>query len=124
MKLEATEKEIQATILHYLAIERIFALRLNSSSFVQEYKGKKRIVRAHSGGKGVADIMAIIPYGRCGSCEFSGVKAILWIEVKGPKGKQSPEQESFQQDVERRGHRYIVARSLEDVTRELRYLRG
>jgi len=39
-----------------------------------------------------------------------------WIEVKAPKGIQSELQRSFQLQVESHGHRYILARSLEDVT--------
>jgi hypothetical protein len=39
----------------------------------------------------------------------------MWIEVKSATGKQSELQKSFQAQVEAEGHRYIVARSIEDV---------
>jgi len=44
----------------------------------------------------------------------------LWIECKAAKGKQSELQKSFQEQVEREGHRYIVARSIEDVEQALK----
>jgi hypothetical protein len=39
----------------------------------------------------------------------------VWIECKDSKGKQSDLQKSFQAQVEAEGHKYIVARSIEDV---------
>jgi hypothetical protein len=40
--------------------------------------------------------------------------------MKTDKGKQSPFQKSFQEQVEDEGHMYIVARSIEDVEEALR----
>jgi hypothetical protein len=37
----------------------------------------------------------------------------LWIEMKTPKGYQTPEQRAFQQRVTAEGYAYVVARSLE-----------
>ena len=42
-------------------------------------------------------------------------KSLWYIEVKTPKGKQSPEQIEFQKMCESIGIKYIVARSVRDV---------
>ena len=47
------------------------------------------------------------------------IPLIVWIEVKSPTGKQSPEQKQFQQEVESVGCKYILARSLDDVMKVL-----
>ena len=39
----------------------------------------------------------------------------LWIEVKGPRGKQRPAQIQFQQDLEAQGGEYLLANSLDVV---------
>lgn len=39
----------------------------------------------------------------------------IFIEVKTPKGTQSPFQKQFQKDVEQHGAVYILAKSLEDI---------
>ena len=105
--------------MHLLAIEKIFALRINTSSQVlTDDKGHRRFLRSHSGGAGVADIVAFVP-----TKQRDLVRPgweVLWIEVKSPTGKQSAEQRSFQTKVESEGHGYLVARSLEDVIKWLR----
>jgi len=52
--------------------------------------------------KGVSDLIVIIK------------DATLFIEVKTLVGKMSPEQNTFKEDVESRGHVYYVVRSLDD----------
>lgn len=100
------EREIQRAILDYLAAKHVLAFRMNSGAAVREYKGKTR--KIIFGVPGMADILAfpILPH------EYGSV---LWIECKAEKGKQSELQKSFQAQVESEGHKYIVARSIEDV---------
>lgn len=38
----------------------------------------------------------------------------LFIEMKTPKGRQSPKQKEFQAHVERFGYQYIICRSLDE----------
>lgn len=45
---------------------------------------------------------------------------LLAIEVKTPKGRVSPEQQSFIDEVNRFGGKAFIARSLDDVIRELK----
>lgn len=109
-----TESQIVRQILDYLAAEHIFAFRLNTSAFSGEYKGKRWFTRSHSLGPGAADILAI-PEIRLPVEQLRIVLRPIWIEVKTAKGKQSSEQKSFQDHVESLGHRYILARSVDDV---------
>lgn len=43
----------------------------------------------------------------------------LRIEMKTPTGTQSKEQKAFQKEVESRGYRYVICRSLNDFIREI-----
>ncbi len=91
------EAGVQRAILDLLAAERILAFRLN----VGAMRLGRRLVRF--GVQGMADVISF-PAGR-----------VLWIEAKAPDGRLTPEQQSFQRQVESTGHSYIVARSSDDV---------
>ncbi len=54
MRMVAKESEIQAGILELLAVQKIFAARINTGTA----KIGKRFFRAHSFGPGCADILA------------------------------------------------------------------
>lgn len=97
-----TEKELQRQVLDWLRIKRIFHWRNNSGAMTSSYKGKSRFMRF--GAIGSPDIFAV-----CGGW-------IYGFEIKGPKGKLSPEQVKFGIALEKAGGRYQVVRSLEDVT--------
>jgi len=111
-----TESQIVRQILDYLAAEHIFAFRLNTSAT----KIGDRFFRAHSLGPGAADILSlpmVNGFAHSNECLNHQVVHIqpTWIECKTAKGRQSPEQKSFQDHVESLGHRYILARSVDDV---------
>jgi hypothetical protein len=118
-----TEAETSRAILEYLAAERIFAFRINTAAF----KVDQRFFRAHSLGKGAADILAlprmeltvIYADGRTDAM----ITIPTWIEVKSPTGKQSPEQKTFEFDMRSRGHTYLLARSVDDVIKVVTGLR-
>ena len=40
---------------------------------------------------------------------------LIFLELKGDKGKQRPEQKEFQKLVENQGASYFIIRSLEDL---------
>ena len=108
---QPSEAQTQKAILDYLAVKRIWHVRMNSGVM----KTEKSFVRF--GRPGMADILAM-PKVKC----TDGVHNVLmtfivpvWIEVKGLKGKQSEAQVLFQKEVEAEGHLYVLARSLEDV---------
>jgi hypothetical protein len=111
----ARERDIQKLILDWLAAKRIWHIRLNTGAMGGSHNGKRWFVRF--GKPGMADILAVAElYNEYALLE---VPTVVWIEVKAEKGKQSPDQKRFQEEVEREGMTYILARSLEDVTEVL-----
>jgi len=113
-----SESQIQRTILDLLAAKHVFALRMQVGAISAEHNGKKRFMRF--GEPGQADILAfpkvmVRDLTRGGLGQAYPEARIVWIEVKAEKGKQSELQKSFQQKVESEGHRYILARSVDDV---------
>lgn len=102
------EREVQRTILQYLAFRRIPAVRFNSGAVTGEYKGKRRFVRFASV-PGVSDIGCVLPpHGR--SC---------WIEVKKVGGKLTDDQRAFMDLMAAAGAVTIVAESVDDVVKAL-----
>lgn len=98
------EGAIQAQILHYLTLRKVWHRRMNSGAAMMVGRGgKMRPVRF--GAPGMPDIFARTPSG-----------SIIWIEVKSATGRQSPEQREWQREAERFGDVYILARSVDDVT--------
>lgn len=72
--------------------------------------------------KGSADILGIWQDPRANAHDEKGVwlgpvGRFLGIECKTVRGRQSPEQLAFEAMVKRMGGVYILARSVEDVTR-------
>jgi len=53
---------------------------------------------------GVSDLVVVLPAGR-----------VVFLEVKAPDGVQSDKQKKFQARVESMGHRYFIAKSVQDV---------
>lgn len=92
-------------VMEYLAVKRIFAMRMNSGA-VQDRRGIP--VRMHE--PGTADILALVNYKQLGY----GLDA-YWIECKAENGRQSDLQKQFQAKVEDEGHIYIIARGIEDL---------
>ena len=100
------ESLLQRSILEYLAVKRVLAFRMNTGALTMG----TRFIRF--GVPGMADILAF-PH-IVSMAEVLHTSPVLWIECKTGT-KQSQLQKSFQQQVELYGHRYIVARSIEDV---------
>ena len=112
--LKETERDIQKTILQYLELKKIFHWRNNSGSIFSQYKGKTRMIKL--GTTGSPDIF-VLQYSthNCYHNEIS----IIGIEIKTKTGKQSLEQIVWQEEFEKVGGRYILARSLDDVIENL-----
>lgn len=109
------EAAVQKAVLDLLAAERVYALRLNTIA-VRTREG--RPLWSHSGGPGVADIVAF-PHIALPVAEMRRQVAVLWIECKSPDGRQTPQQREFQSDMTGRGMHYLLARGPEDVYRWL-----
>lgn len=102
-----SEAEIQSAILELLAWRGIVAFRVNSGKLlITNRDGSSRMVKLAP--PGTADIIGIAPGGR-----------FMAIEVKDRKGEQTPEQVDFEQRVRAAGGIYFLARSTDDVEREL-----
>ncbi|HEY1209161.1 MAG TPA: hypothetical protein VGE85_07320 [Terracidiphilus sp.] len=115
------EGQVLKAVLDYLAARHILAFRMNT--LAMPTPDGKRFIKA--GVPGMADVLAF-SFEQCGEpidedhrCYGRSIVP-LWIECKAAKGKQSELQKSFQEQVEREGHRYIVARSIEDVEQALK----
>ena len=105
------EGPIQAAILQWLAAEHILAFRMQ----VGAVKLDNRFVRF--GTPGMADILAFPKLKSTDGLHVVLMTFIcpLWIECKAENGKQSELQKSFQAQVEREGHRYLVIRDLQEL---------
>lgn len=97
---KSREADTLKAILQYLASRHLLAFRMQSGALVNP---RGRPVRF--GTPGMADILC-----------FTNTQT-LWVECKSAVGKQSLEQKQFQQRVEERGHKYVICRSLDDVTK-------
>jgi len=86
--MKITESDIQRQIKEYLQWHGWFVVKIHQS--LGSYKG-------------IADLYAL----------KDGQH--VWIEVKTARGKQSYYQKRFQQDIEKHGGTYILARSVSDV---------
>ncbi|MCU0288730.1 MAG: VRR-NUC domain-containing protein [Acidobacteria bacterium] len=106
IKREKTEAEIQREICDFLAKKNVFFWRNNSTGLFDPFKGRFR-----KKGKyeilGVSDILAVI-YGR-----------FIAIEVKSKNGKASEYQLKFIENVIKNGGFSFIARSIEDVEKNL-----
>jgi hypothetical protein len=86
-------------------MRRVLHWRNNTGAMAREYKGKKWFMRF--GAVGSADIFALN-------------NAVLYgIECNRPGGKQSDAQKDFQQRLEEAGDGYVLAFSLDEITKLL-----
>lgn len=102
IKIIASEKEIQKSILDYLSLKGINAWRTNSGIQFSTYKDKSYITRLAP--KGTPDIIGFLNDGR-----------FLGIEVKKPGGIISDEQIIFIEKINQAGGLAFVAFSIDDV---------
>lgn len=99
---DPSEKEIQQAILTLLAYKKIFHYRNNSGAFKTQTGHFYRF-----GTKGSPDIICVVG-GR-----------YVGIEVKNARGRQNEAQVAFQEALEQAGGKYILARSPEDIIKQL-----
>lgn len=105
-QLQATEAEIQRSIIQYLTMKNWYVLRLNSGMQVITQPGQAR--RAiHSTAAGTPDLLAL-----------RHDHAPLFIEVKRPGKKATPVQQVMMGVLIDHGATCMVATSVEDVQDE------
>tara|TARA_B100000809_G_C14792398_1_gene407135 strand:+ start:26 stop:367 length:342 start_codon:yes stop_codon:yes gene_type:complete len=108
MRKEPSEKEIENSILDYLQTQKGFFWKNNT---VGVYDPVKKTFRRPTKYciNGVADILGVIPPDG----------KLVAIEVKSKKGRVSKNQEAFLLRVRMQNGKAFIARSIEDVQKEL-----
>ena len=99
------ESELLRLVMDWLAAKHIMAFRMN----VGAVKTEQRFFRF--GVSGMADILAF-PRDITSTGGYGCIRP-TWVELKVGKNGQSDLQKSFQKQVEREGHKYILCYSLE-----------
>jgi hypothetical protein len=69
--------------------------------------------KANGGRAGVPDLVILLQNGRT-----------QFVELKTPQGRQSKDQEYFQQILESHGHSYVIWRSVDDALEFVKRARG
>ncbi len=104
--IQQSEADLKKTVTQYLTYMqnqgKLFYLRLNSGTFIQEGK-KQRLIRGCPAG--TSDLFILM----------NGTS--FFIELKSQKGKLTESQLKFMETVEFQGGIYLVARDLEQVKR-------
>jgi hypothetical protein len=95
-----TEGDVVNSCLRYLLMQGCHVWRNNSGGYKPE--GSKRFIRF--GAKGSPDIIGLTSTGRFIGCE-----------CKFGKGKPTPEQIAFGNEIMKRGGIYVVAYSVDDL---------
>lgn len=130
LTVKVSERDIQKLILDWLKMKGIFHRRMNTQGQLVHGGGETRMKQSVA--RGCPDIVGVLPGGRA---LFIEVKSSTWrapsdaaLEQShlnwAKHGKKDPyetyrAQRAFQSDARAQGALVIVARSLEDVTREL-----
>jgi hypothetical protein len=102
-----SERTLQNAIINLLRLNGWFAYSQDTKGTFDPTTGRFRANPSRV--TGVSDVLAI-KKGR-----------VLFIEVKQPKGKQTPNQIEFKRQIEEHGGEYYVARSLEDAQVMIEY---
>lgn len=89
-------------LCEYLATKGYIFWRQNTVGVYDVGQQRYRTMPRYSM-KGVSDIIVLVD------------GTAMFIEAKAGKGKQSPDQQNFQQMVEMAGCKYFVARSIDDL---------
>lgn len=102
--MKVSEKQIQDSIIDWLNWNGWLALRLKNVPTPIHQEGKIAAFRkGDPSTDGIADILAL----KTGQC--------VWLEVKRPSGKQTPNQIEFEKKVKKAGGEYYVVRSIDEV---------
>ncbi len=97
-----SEIEIQATVCEYLQRKKHFFSRINNTPIFDQRKNIYRALPKFTR-KGFPDILVL----------WKGFP--VFLEIKSPKGRQSPEQKEFQLDCDKQGIEYHLIKDLDEV---------
>jgi hypothetical protein len=99
-----TESQLQASIFSALCKAGYYAFMVPNDAAGKTSIQKAMRLKAMGLRPGVSDLVVMAPRG-----------ITVFLEVKTPKGKQSPAQILFQQKVESLGHQYHIVRCPEEA---------
>jgi hypothetical protein len=97
-----SEIEIQSSVCEYLQRRKHFFSRINN---IPVFDQKRKVYRAlpKYTRKGFPDIIVL----------WKGFP--VFLEIKAPKGRQSPEQKEFEEDCKKQAIEYHLIKSIDDV---------
>ena len=120
--VKITEANVQKAVCDLLTAKKIFWLRMNAGDCFGETNGRKWRIKGHA--PGTADLLVLTKMGTLLRDVFTVGEPLaiaqkdrncmiftfrpLWIELKAPGKKQTPEQKEFQKDVTERGMTYLL----------------
>ena len=107
------EAELKKAVADYLTLGmnqgKWYFDRLNSGRTLAVYNGAQRMINMCR--PGTADFMVFAKNG----LRIEGCPHLLFLELKGDKGRQSAEQKDFANQVERHGAEYHLIKSLDEL---------
>lgn len=113
------EKDLKLAVSDYLQYGtnqgKWYADRLNSGEVIVVAGQSRRRVTLCK--EGTADFMVLKQGSTCGEC--GPELRLIFLELKGEKGKISPTQNAFKILVENQGASYFIIRSIEDLEKVL-----
>ena len=125
--IELTEAEVKSGVEEYLQVAmnqgKLWFCRLNAGDFI-EVRGETRR-RIKGAPKGTADFIVVqygtiqMYYKAISRGEPWPVALVTFIECKSAKGKQSPDQLEFGEQITKLNCRYFVVRSVEELEEAL-----
>lgn len=100
----SSEHDLQKQVLAYISLKgnHVFAFAIPNAA--KRTPATAARMRAEGLMPGVADLCVMLPAGQ-----------VRWLELKAARGRQSPEQEMFEEVCEVLGHCYAVARTLDEA---------
>lgn len=103
------EKDIQRSVLQWLALVGVFAFRVNSGGMRwQDTKGKSRYMQFNTA-KGCSDVLAILPDSRFGA-----------FEIKRPGKVPTDDQKVFLARVQQAGGVAVFCTGVDDLRAKLK----
>ena len=122
--LKATEAETLRALIDYLeaqqALGNLVYIRVHPVKPFTDKFGSLRFAKLRESQKGAADVIIIKRRVPRAPDEWGfRISEVIAIEIKSPKGKQSPDQVRWQKAWERVGGKYVLARTIDEALREL-----
>lgn len=104
MRKQTPEGAVLSAVCEYLLYKHYSFWRMNNGGVFNPTRGAFMPAPKY-GMKGVSDLIML----------YNG--RAIFLEIKSPVGKQSPDQKNFQTYVEHAKCKYFVIRSIDDLTK-------